>query len=252
FLEGVNKHVDKGDPVDIVYLDFQKALDKVPHERDLRKLKTLQPPGPQHRGPVWCRHSAEQSSPQLCSRPPRPAPWREQDSRPEVFLDVVERLTVVMAANGTPMKANIQGEIRLKSFLPDLRGYGTAVRMDECAFHGSVKLDEFESSCILKVNPSHGELTLMQYLLSDDIASALPFHLFPTIDLDPTGRLRVYLKLHCDLSPKSHAVNICAHLPVPKGTLSLSQELSSPEQKATLQPSSKCVEWTVPSVQGGS
>ncbi|KAM7181807.1 uncharacterized protein RBU57_000458 [Macrochelys suwanniensis] len=38
FFERVNKHVDKGDPVDIVYLDFQKAFDKVPHQRLLRKL----------------------------------------------------------------------------------------------------------------------------------------------------------------------------------------------------------------------
>ncbi|CAM5084504.1 unnamed protein product, partial [Eretmochelys imbricata] len=38
FSEGVNKHVDKGDPVDIVYLDFQKAFDKVPHQRLLHKL----------------------------------------------------------------------------------------------------------------------------------------------------------------------------------------------------------------------
>ncbi|CAM4653796.1 unnamed protein product [Lepidochelys kempii] len=38
FFEGVNKHVDKGDPVDIVYLDFQKAFNKVPHQRLLHKL----------------------------------------------------------------------------------------------------------------------------------------------------------------------------------------------------------------------
>ncbi|CAM4652894.1 unnamed protein product [Caretta caretta] len=37
-FEWVNKHVDKGDPVDIVYLDFQKAFDKVPHQRLLREL----------------------------------------------------------------------------------------------------------------------------------------------------------------------------------------------------------------------
>uniref|UniRef100_A0A8C3I5X8 Reverse transcriptase domain-containing protein n=1 Tax=Chrysemys picta bellii TaxID=8478 RepID=A0A8C3I5X8_CHRPI len=38
FFEGVSKHVDKGHPVDIVYLGFQKAFDKVPHQRLLHKL----------------------------------------------------------------------------------------------------------------------------------------------------------------------------------------------------------------------
>ncbi|KAF7235800.1 AP-4 complex subunit mu-1 [Varanus komodoensis] len=158
-------------------------------------------------------------------------------SRPEVFLDVVERLTVIIAANGTPMKTDIQGEIRLKSFFPncsemriglaeefcvgkmELRGYGTAVRVDECSFHSSIRLDEFERSRILRVNPSHGELTLMQYQLADDLPTTLPFHLFPTINHDPSGRVQVYFKLRCDLSPKSHAVNVHVHLPVPKATL---------------------------------
>lgn len=34
--------------------------------------------------------------------------------------------------------------------------------------------------------------------------------------------------------------------------LSLAQELSSPEQKASLQPSTRSIEWLVPRVQGGS
>ncbi|CAM5086896.1 unnamed protein product [Natator depressus] len=38
FFEGDTKHVDKGDSLDTVYLDFQKAFDNVPHQRLLRKL----------------------------------------------------------------------------------------------------------------------------------------------------------------------------------------------------------------------
>ena len=39
FLEEITKWVDDGSPVDVVYLDFQKAFDKAPHQRLLLKLK---------------------------------------------------------------------------------------------------------------------------------------------------------------------------------------------------------------------
>ena len=39
FLENVTKMVDNGDPVDIIYLDFSKAFDKVPKLRLIAKMK---------------------------------------------------------------------------------------------------------------------------------------------------------------------------------------------------------------------
>ena len=39
FLEDVTSRVDKGEAVDVLYLDFQKAFDKVPHKRLVCKLK---------------------------------------------------------------------------------------------------------------------------------------------------------------------------------------------------------------------
>ena len=38
FLEEITKWIDDGLPVDIIYLDFQKAFDKVPQQRLLLKL----------------------------------------------------------------------------------------------------------------------------------------------------------------------------------------------------------------------
>ena len=39
FFEEITKWVDDGSPVDVVYLDFRKAFNKVPHQRLLLKLK---------------------------------------------------------------------------------------------------------------------------------------------------------------------------------------------------------------------
>jgi len=38
FLEEVSHYVDKGIPVDVIYLDFRKVFDKVPHKRLLEKV----------------------------------------------------------------------------------------------------------------------------------------------------------------------------------------------------------------------
>ena len=39
FFKEIVKWIDKLSPVDIIYLDFHKAFDKVPHQRLLLKLK---------------------------------------------------------------------------------------------------------------------------------------------------------------------------------------------------------------------
>ncbi len=40
-MEKVAKYLDSGEPVDVIYLDFQKAFDKVPHMRLIEMLKEI-------------------------------------------------------------------------------------------------------------------------------------------------------------------------------------------------------------------
>ena len=40
FFEVITKWVDDGSPIDVIYLDFQKAVDKVPHQRLILKIKS--------------------------------------------------------------------------------------------------------------------------------------------------------------------------------------------------------------------
>uniref|UniRef100_A0A8C7S9Z1 AP-4 complex subunit mu-1 n=1 Tax=Oncorhynchus mykiss TaxID=8022 RepID=A0A8C7S9Z1_ONCMY len=183
----------------------------------------------------------------------------EQGSKNEIFVDVIERMSVVIGANGVLMKADIEGEIRVKCYMPScsemriglneefsigksqLSGYGAAVRVDECSFHQAVRLDEFDTYRILKVCPSQGEQTVMQYQLCDDLPTAPPFRLFPSIERDSGGRYRtlfIHLPLLSLFSPSLFS--------------SLSQELSSPDQSAELQPKNKAVHWEIPRFPGGA
>uniref|UniRef100_A0A673KDN4 AP-4 complex subunit mu-1-like n=1 Tax=Sinocyclocheilus rhinocerous TaxID=307959 RepID=A0A673KDN4_9TELE len=159
----------------------------------------------------------------------------EQGGKNEIFVDVIARLSVVIGSKGVLMKADIQGEIRIKCFLPtcsemriglneelsigksQLKGYSSAVRVDECRFHQAVKLDEFDTFRILKVCPSQGEQTVMQYQLCDELPCAPPFQLFPSVEKDYVNRVLIFLKLRCDLPPKSTALNVSITVPVPKG-----------------------------------
>uniref|UniRef100_A0A8C5ED69 AP-4 complex subunit mu-1-like n=1 Tax=Gouania willdenowi TaxID=441366 RepID=A0A8C5ED69_GOUWI len=196
----------------------------------------------------------------------RPIQGSREGGKSEIFVDVIERMSVVIGSNGVLMKADVEGEIRVKCYMPNcseiriglneefsigksqLRGYGAAVRVDECSFHQAVRLDEFDNHRILRLSPSQGELTVMQYLLSDELPSAPPFRLFPTIERDKGGRLIVYLKLRCDLPPNSLFISPCVFNIV----VSLSQELSSPDQRAELRPESRAVVWNIPRFAGGT
>ncbi|XP_041743082.1 AP-4 complex subunit mu-1-like [Coregonus clupeaformis] len=158
---------------------------------------------------------------------------------------------LLLQACGVLLKADIEGEIRVKCYMPSCSGYGAAVHVDECSFHQAVRLDEFDTYRILKLCPSQGEV-LMEFTQCDDLPTVPPFRIFPSIERDSGGRLLMYLKLRCDLPPKSAAINVSITIPVPKGSLSLSQELRSPDQSAELQPKNKAVHWEIPHFPGGA
>ncbi|XP_043539590.1 AP-4 complex subunit mu-1 [Chiloscyllium plagiosum] len=275
-------------------------------------------------------------APSIAASRPVFAMRTEEGLKTEIFVDVIERLTVVIGANGSLMRADVQGEVRMKCFLPssteirmglneefsigkaDIRGtvHTYALTTIPPSFVSSAKFETvswpveegllqiegvgrtvlmnteiLEALLGLKTDKSPGpdelhprllklvqshintiicicvdspfslslslsvspQLTVMQYSLSDDLPVSLPFRLFPTVDKDTdSNRLMVYLKLRCDLSPKSQALNVTVHLPVPKGTTSLSQELSSPDQRAELDSVTRSVHWTIPRFHGGS
>uniref|UniRef100_A0A452U150 AP-4 complex subunit mu-1 n=1 Tax=Ursus maritimus TaxID=29073 RepID=A0A452U150_URSMA len=186
--------------------------------------------------------SSAASRPVLASR-------SDQSQKNEVFLDVVERLSVLIASNGSLLKVDVQGEIRLKSFLPSGSGEKSAGLAQGGLWDrlfGAVwwYLAAF-SGILLSDRNAH---RLDRRILCGEVRTerSLPEVAWNT----ETGSPPVYLKLRCDLPPKSQALNVRLHLPLPRGVVSLSQELSGPEQKAEL--GEGALRWDLPRVQGGS
>ena len=118
--------------------------------------------------------------------------WRSEGikhRKNEIFLDVVERLNLLVAVNGTLLRSEILGSLKMRSYLsgmPELklglndkllfeatgrrsapgRSKGKAVEMEDIKFHQCVRLARFENDRTISFIPPDGEFELMSYRLS--------------------------------------------------------------------------------------
>lgn len=193
----------------------------------------------------------------------------QEQRKNEIFLDIIERLTVVIAANGTMSRGELQGQVNLKCFLDgcpqlkiglnkdlvigskdkSLKSYGNVVYLDKCTFHNSVNLDEFTDKKIISVQPPEGEFSVMTYALEGDFPHGLPFRIYSYIKEDASSRdVELNLKLRCELPGNCQAIDVVAHIPVPSKTTGICQQLSSPNQSAQLMAAEKKIVWRLKKV----
>src|SRR5450830_694632 len=116
--------------------------------------------------------------------------WRPENikhSKNEVFLDVIEKLNLLVSANGNVLRSEILGTVRMKSFLsgmPELKlglndkvlfemtgrsTRGKLVEMEDIKFHQCVRLNKFESERNITFIPPDGEFELMTYRLDTHV-----------------------------------------------------------------------------------
>ncbi|XP_058965992.1 uncharacterized protein [Pocillopora verrucosa] len=197
----------------------------------------------------------------------------QRGKKREVFLDLLERLTVLVGTNGNILRSEIDGCILMKNFVagsPEVkimlnddffvgksdvvsRVDSVALRLDDCTFHESVDLTNFESTRTLLVNPPEGEFVVMKYRLSEANQSNLPFTLIAFVEENEDSKiLEVALKLRCNVPSSSCANNIVVKLPVPKLTDSVSHHITSGTQTGEFKSSEKAWYWNIKKLQGGS
>ena len=163
--------------------------------------------------------------------------WRPEGIRykkNEIFLDVVEKLNLLVSANGQVLRSEIVGILRMKSFLsgmPELKlglndkllidaatpsdgAKGKAVEMEDMKFHQCVRLSKFETDRTISFIPPDGEFELMSYRLNTQVK---PLIWVEAVVDRSRGRSRVefMIKTRSHFKSRSVANNVEIHIPVP-------------------------------------
>ncbi|OMJ77966.1 hypothetical protein SteCoe_22320 [Stentor coeruleus] len=194
-------------------------------------------------------------------------PVTNKKSKNEIFVDVLEKLTVLFNANGYIMNSSLDGCIQMKSFLrnnPQLQlalnddlvidktnAYGN-LGLDDFNFHECVNTNEFKDSRILIISPPDGEFVVMNYRIKGDYQ--VPFRIFPYMEELNQYKLDFSLKVKSLFPDKLHATNVIIKFNMPRSANNVSFELpkKSVGQTTEYKESDKTVEWKIEKFMGST
>ena len=197
--------------------------------------------------------------------------WRAEGikhKKNEIFLDVVEKLHLLVAANGTVLRSEIYGAVKMKSFLsgmPELKlglndkvlfestgkagqaRAGKSVELEDVKFHQCVRLARFENDRTISFIPPDGEYDLMTYRLDTHVKPLIWVE--AVVEPHRGSRIEYMIKTRSQFKSRSVANNVEISIPVPPDVDSPS--FKSSVGNVTYLPDKDCVVWTIKQFNGG-
>ncbi|KAJ7957789.1 AP-4 complex subunit mu [Quillaja saponaria] len=189
--------------------------------------------------------------------------------REEIFVDVIEKISITFSSSGYILTCEIDGTIQMKSYLtgnPEIRlalnedlGIGRggssshgAVILDDCNFHESVHLDSFDVNRTLALVPPDGEFPVMNYRMTQVFKP--PFRITALIEEAGSLKAEVIIKLHSAFSSSITANTVLIQMPLPSFTTRISFDLEPGAVGNTtdFNQANKRLEWGLKKIVGGS
>jgi AP-1 complex subunit mu len=195
--------------------------------------------------------------------------WRSEGikhRKNEIFLDVVEKLNLLVSSNGTVLHSEIIGSVQMKSFLsgmPELKlglndklmfeatGRSSsrvkAVELEDIKFHQCVRLARFENDRTISFIPPDGEFELMSYRLNTQVKPLIWVE--AVVEPHSHSRIEYMVKAKSQFKNRSIANNVDIVIPVPP-------DVDTPSFKAsignvTYYPDRNAVIWSIKQFAGG-
>ncbi|KAL7085489.1 hypothetical protein ACP275_14G283400 [Erythranthe tilingii] len=198
--------------------------------------------------------------------------------REEIFVDIIEKISVTFSSSGYVLTSEIDGTIQMKSYLtgnpeiklalnddlyvgrggvPNYGGYSGssgagAVILDDCNFHESVHMDNFEVDKTLSLVPPDGEFPVMNYRITQEFKP--PFTVNTLIEEAGSLKAEVILKIRAEFPSNITANTVLVEMPLPACTTRVNFDLERGVvgQNADFKESQKRLEWSVKKMVGGS
>lgn len=192
----------------------------------------------------------------------------------EIFVDLLERLTMVFSARGAVVRVAIEGSLLLKSFLPGnpavtvglspeivLRSELPAgspptqpgtIQLEGIAFHDRVDTSLFGRSRQISLRPAMGETTVLRYRCLSP-AGAPPFRLAHSLEVPSACRGVLQIRIRADLPTDVTALAVRVCVPLPSTTVSASAEFRTDGASHAYEwrEAERELCWTVPKFSGG-
>lgn len=197
--------------------------------------------------------------------------WRAEGikhKKNEIFLDVVEKLNLLVAANGTVLHSEINGAVKMRSFLsgmPELKlglndklmfeatgranqaRNNKAVELEDIKFHQCVRLARFENDRTISFIPPDGEFDLMTYRLNTHVKPLIWVE--AVVEPHKGSRIEYMIKTRSQFKSRSVANNVEIIIPVPPDVDSPS--FKSSVGNVTYLPDKDAVVWNIKQFHGG-
>uniref|UniRef100_A0A3B5LHS1 Adaptor related protein complex 1 subunit mu 3 n=1 Tax=Xiphophorus couchianus TaxID=32473 RepID=A0A3B5LHS1_9TELE len=212
-------------------------------------------------------HKLEVGAPRPPATVTNAVSWRSEGikyRKNEVFMDVIESVNLLVSANGSVLRSEIVGSIKLKvvlSGMPELRlglndkvlfeltgrEKSKTVELEDVKFHQCVRLSRFENDRTISFIPPDGESELMSYRLNTTVKPLIWIE--SVIEKFSHSRVEIKVKARSQFKSRSTANNVSIMVPVPSDADSPKFKTSTGSAKWV--PEKSAVQWNIKSFPGG-
>ena len=191
----------------------------------------------------------------------------------EIYVDVVEKVSMLCSASGKVLDASVNGAINMKCYLsgmpeckigfndklsggssmgqlgaPGAARSGSSIEVDDMVFHQCVKLSSFANDRAIAFTPPDGEFELMRYRKTENVS--LPFTISPMIKDISSTKIEIRVSVASNYDNKLSANPLIVKIPMPDNAAST--EIQQSQGKGIFVGEQNAVVWKISGLAGRS